>query len=343
MDSVTQLALGGAVAYAAMGSKIGRKAALYGAVLGTLPDLDVLVPYAGDVENFVFHRSFSHSLFVQALVSPLLAWLLIKLHPDTKALKFRWLITVYLCLSTHALLDAFTVYGTQLLWPLTDYPFGISSVFIIDPLYTLPIIFGLIVAMFAKQKTTFAIKANNIGLVISCLYLAWGVGAKIYVDSLVHKSLIANGIDINNLIIESTPAPLTTFVWRTVAVDERNHYEIYSSIFDSADEVSITAYPNDVALPKAISSSWHMQRLSAFTKGLNYIWRRDGNVYFSDLRMGVECSYVFTFEVGNVIDGKIREGSYQQLEVQPDLSKLSLLFDRITDSSVKLSPVSCIN
>ena len=44
MDSLTQAALGGAVGYAVLGNKVGRKAALWGAILGTLPDLDVFYP-----------------------------------------------------------------------------------------------------------------------------------------------------------------------------------------------------------------------------------------------------------------------------------------------------------
>lgn len=83
MDSVTQLVLGGTVTYAAIGNKVGRKAALYGAVLGTLPDLDVLIDFGGAVENFTYHRSFSHSLLVQLALTPLLAWGLTALHSST--------------------------------------------------------------------------------------------------------------------------------------------------------------------------------------------------------------------------------------------------------------------
>ena len=71
MDSVTQLAYGAAVGEAVLGSKVGRKALLWGGVLGTLPDLDVLIPLGGPVEDFVYHRGFSHSFFLLALVSPL--------------------------------------------------------------------------------------------------------------------------------------------------------------------------------------------------------------------------------------------------------------------------------
>src|SRR5690606_41671741 len=47
--------------------------------------------------------------------------------------------TLWLVLATHPLLDAMTAYGTQLLWPLTPTPTAWSSLFIIDPFYTLPL------------------------------------------------------------------------------------------------------------------------------------------------------------------------------------------------------------
>ena len=76
MDSVTQIALGSSVGYALLGGKIGRRALIVGAAFGTLPDLDVLIDFGGAVENFVFHRSFSHSLLIQGLLSPFFAWCL---------------------------------------------------------------------------------------------------------------------------------------------------------------------------------------------------------------------------------------------------------------------------
>ena len=81
MDSVTQMVLGAAVGEAVIGRRVGRKAALWGAVLGTAPDLDVFVPMADAVRDFTYHRSFSHSLIILAVITPLLAWLIMKLHP----------------------------------------------------------------------------------------------------------------------------------------------------------------------------------------------------------------------------------------------------------------------
>ena len=48
----------------------------------------------------------------------------------------RWFWVFMLTLLAHPLVDAFTVYGTQLLWPLPVRPLMWSSVFIIDPMFT---------------------------------------------------------------------------------------------------------------------------------------------------------------------------------------------------------------
>jgi len=49
MDSLTQAALGAAVGEAVLGKKIGNKAAVVGAIIATIPDLDVLLlPFFDD-------------------------------------------------------------------------------------------------------------------------------------------------------------------------------------------------------------------------------------------------------------------------------------------------------
>ena len=74
MDSITQAALGASIAGVCAPAGQRRKALLAGAMLGTLPDLDVVIDYGSDVANFTYHRGFSHSLLVLALFSFLL-WL----------------------------------------------------------------------------------------------------------------------------------------------------------------------------------------------------------------------------------------------------------------------------
>jgi inner membrane protein len=75
MDSLSQVVLGASVAQLTLGTRLGRGALVLGAALGTLPDLDVLVPYDGAIANFTYHRSFSHSLFVLSILSLPIAWM----------------------------------------------------------------------------------------------------------------------------------------------------------------------------------------------------------------------------------------------------------------------------
>jgi len=172
MDSVTQFVLGAAVGEAVLGRKIGNKAALWGGLAATLPDLDVFVPLGDVVKDFTYHRSASHSLFVLAILTPLIVWLINKIHPASREFKGRWMLMIYLVFTTHVLLDSFTAYGTQIFWPVLTTPVSWSTIFIIDPLYTLPLLIGVIAALVMSRETTRGHLLNRFGLVVSSIYQA---------------------------------------------------------------------------------------------------------------------------------------------------------------------------
>ena len=150
MDSLTQIVLGGALAAAIAPARHRRAALLAGAALGTLPDLDALplMLLSDDpIVNMTVHRSFSHSLFVLPLLGIAIWWLFKRFGNGRVAeAPTRWCWAIQLALVTHPLLDAFTVYGTQLWWPLMPPPTMWSSVFIIDPLYTLWLLLACVAA-----------------------------------------------------------------------------------------------------------------------------------------------------------------------------------------------------
>ncbi|MBP6653044.1 MAG: metal-dependent hydrolase, partial [Xylophilus sp.] len=76
MDSLTQLALGASLSVAVMGRRTAAwKAAAWGAVAGTLPDLDVLIQHGDPVLDMVLHRAESHSLLYLTLLAGPLGWL----------------------------------------------------------------------------------------------------------------------------------------------------------------------------------------------------------------------------------------------------------------------------
>ncbi|MEM1215169.1 MAG: metal-dependent hydrolase, partial [Bacteroidota bacterium] len=69
MDSLTQITLGAAVGEVVLGKKVGNRAMFWGAVAGTLPDLDTLANAVTDpVSALAYHRAFTHSFAFSALV-----------------------------------------------------------------------------------------------------------------------------------------------------------------------------------------------------------------------------------------------------------------------------------
>ena len=336
MDSLTQVVLGSAVGYAVLGNKIGRKAALWGAALGTLPDLDVFIPYGGPVEAFTYHRGFSHSFIVHLLISPLIVWLILKIHSGMQIHKARWFWLVFLCLSTHALLDSFTVYGTKLIWPLSEHPFAISNIFIIDPLYTLPLFLAFLRTLIPKIHTPRIYKINAAMLVLSSLYLCSSLILKVIINNKIDAVFAHKHIHINNYV--STPAPLTTLLWRVVAMSDGQYYISYASVFDSPEEVTINSYNTSPALLNDIKNEWGIKRLQWFTKGFYSVKEQQNKIVLSDLRMGMECYYVFNFAVGEKTNKGVQVSNFEKLNQRSNLSSLSKVWGRIWNPDVSLAP-----
>ena len=327
MDSVTQLALGAAVGEAVLGRKVGSRAIMWGALCGTLPDLDVFVPFAGPVEAFTYHRSFSHSILVAALVTPLVVWPILKLHPNTVPQRRGWLLLVYLALATHALLDCFTVYGTQILWPLDPTPVSWSTVFIIDPAYTVPLLIGVTCALAAKRTANWGHPANAIGLALSTLYLAWSVGAKLYVDGVARDSLAQQGIRSSAML--SGPGPFNTILWRVIAMGEDGYYEGIYSLLDHDRSMRFARYPNQPQLLRGLEAHWPVRRLQWFTKGFYAVGLEGDAIVMTDLRMGLEPGYVFRFKVGEMGNPHAVPLAAEQLPSRRQIERLPWVWERM--------------
>ncbi|MGQ7246173.1 metal-dependent hydrolase [Halomonas sp. V046] len=236
MDSITQAALGAALGGAVMGRRLGRKSLAIGAVLGSLPDMDVIIDYGDAVANVTYHRGFSHSLFVLTGLATLLAGLAVALARRLDRLEdvglLRWWALFWLCLATHPLLDSITTYGTQLWWPLTvTRPSATPLVFIIDPLYTLPLLIALGVALWRGRRQPARLqRAVSWGLVISSAYLLTALGAKSWVASRVEPVLADAGLTESPRLIQ--PVPFTTLLWRVTVIDGDRQLETLVGVFD---------------------------------------------------------------------------------------------------------------
>jgi inner membrane protein len=202
MDSFTQIVLGIATAELCAGKKLQRKTILYGAILGTIPDLDVLVGmFLNPVNGVAIHRGLSHSLLFFGLLSPILSWFISKIEQGK--INFRSAtFLVFWCLFTHVLLDMFTSWGTQIFWPLPDR-IAFKTVFVIDPLYTLPLLICLIIGL---RKPTFALRKKYVlrGIYISSFYLLVTCGLKLYALQQFKNALQEQHITYDDLIVKPT-------------------------------------------------------------------------------------------------------------------------------------------
>ena len=192
MDSFTHVVFGGAVAMAAMRRRTPVwKAAMWGAMVNTLPDLDVLIDHGDAIGDMVLHRGWTHAPFWQTLLSLPLGLAVARISGEWAQWR-RWWLAVWLCLVSHPLLDAMTVYGTQIGLPFTNHPYGLGSIFIVDPLFTLPLVVGA-VWRWPRAAEHRGRQANAAGLAAGA-YLVWGAGAQQHVQQVAQRSLAAQGI-----------------------------------------------------------------------------------------------------------------------------------------------------
>jgi len=327
MDSLTQAILGAAVGEATLGRRLGNKALLWGAVLGTLPDLDVLYPFADPVSAFTWHRGPSHSIFVLAALTPLLVWLILKLHPQTANYRRRWYLLVLLVFGTHVLLDCFTVYGTQALWPLPLPPVGWATIFIIDPLYTLPLAVGVLAAAMLRRHPDRAWRWNLAGLALSSLYLTWSLGAKLYADHQVRRILAQESVTYERL--HTQPTAFNTLLWRVVGMTHGGYFEGFWSLVNPEKGLTLVHYQDRSDLDTQIKQLPAVQRLQWFTRGFYRVGLDREGVVVSDLRMGVEPDYVFAFRVAESGNPRPRPIIPERIDTRQDLGRLKGLWARM--------------
>ena len=314
MDSLTQIVLGGAIAAAIAPPGHRRAALLAGAALGTLPDLDVLpiqLLTEDPVRRMTWHRGLSHSLLVLPFVAwALWAWCKGRGKRVAESPR-RWFWAIQLALCTHPILDAFTVYGTQLLWPLPTRPVMWSSVFIIDPLYTVWLLAACLVAWWARQRQ-FGQHALVLGLVMSSGYLGASLLAKSAVDRVAASALAERGLaDAPRF---SVPMPFNILLWRVVAMTPEGFVEGDRSLVADRGPMRFRAYDSDARAFAQVAEYPSVNRLKWFNHGFMKAEQRDGQLVLSDLRMGAEPDFSFRFAVAEQYQGGWREIPPAQLE-----------------------------
>lgn len=284
MDSLTQIVLGAAVGEATLGKKIGNKALLYGAIAGTIPDLDVLFGKLTDtVTALEWHRGFSHSLFFCLLMAPVLGWFINKVEKQYNLGWKPWTNLFFLTLFTHPILDMFTSWGTQLFWPF-KIRLALNSIFVIDPFYTLPFLIFTISVLFYKRNSKTRQYLNTIGLLVSTSYLFLTLVVKFVVEERFKKALENQQITYTQ--ISTRPSPLNIVLWNA-NIDTTNEYLIADYSFFDTQPIRFKPFLKQRKQSEHLLEYPNTKRLLAISKGWYIIEKKDKHWVFNDLRFGL--------------------------------------------------------
>jgi len=329
MDSLTQIVLGASVGEFVLGRKIGNKAILYGAIGGTIPDLDVLASHFTDtVTSLAIHRGFTHSFAFAVIFAPFFSWLVTRYEKYKNKKHWAWFF--FWIFITHPFLDSHTTWGTQLFWPI-DIRLAFKTIFVIDPLYTLPFLTFLILTMFQKRTSRKRRLYNGIGLSLSTAYLALTFILKFYAIQRFETALANQNIEYKQL--DTRPSALNTILWNANVETEENYLLADYSFFDTKP-IEFEVYPKNHQLLGNLAENEKVVRMINISEGWFTIIKKDGLLYYNDLRFGLlnldkgSQEFVFQYRIdvekkGNVTFTEVEKTSRDGKKL------LSELFDRI--------------
>ena len=284
MDSLSQIVLGAATGEAVLGRRIGNKALVWGAIGGTIPDLDVLGGLVLDpLANLAFHRGITHSVLFWVVGACAMAWPLARSRRNDVGYA-GWAWFFFATFATHVLLDCFTLYGTQVWAPFADTRVAWSTISVADPLYTLPFL-GFVVALSRAEKgSARRRKWHRWAWGWSCGVLALTVVNKLHVDQTFRAALAAQGIPATRMV--TTPTILNNVLWNATAETADAYYLGTYSLFDTSPVTFARVEKGGEHLGE-FAEDPTVQVLQWFSDGYLHVAPPvDGLWEFSDLRFG---------------------------------------------------------
>ena len=285
MDSLTQIVLGASVAEASLGKKIGNKAIVFGAIAGTIPDLDIISRFfVDDLTASVMHRGFSHSILFPFVAAPILAWILKKIYNNYSNVSFYdWLKMFFLAIFTHPLLDAQTTWGTQLFWPF-NWRIAIENIFIIDPIYTLPFLTFLVLTAFQNRLSSKRKLYNSLGLIISSSYLILTLCFKGVAHYKISKALDQNNIEYKDVNTRATY--FNSILWSGQIELEDSYMFTYYSLFDKSLPSFTKKFPKNHDKLEPYIKEKKIQQLIILSNGHYILTNENNELIFWNLKIG---------------------------------------------------------
>ncbi len=222
MDPLSQGVVGITAAQTVSTKKEIVVASMLGFFSGMAADLDIFIHSAEDPLLFLeYHRQFSHSIIfmpIGGLICATVFYLLFKLLSKRRSLSFgRIYLFSFAGYATHGFLDACTSYGTQLFWPFSAERFAWNNISIIDPLFTIPLLIIVTIALF-KQSKFF----SYLGAIYAVSYLSLGLVQEHRAKALAMGLAESRGHSSIQLSVK--PSFMNLIVWKSIYEYQGRYY-----------------------------------------------------------------------------------------------------------------------
>jgi inner membrane protein len=248
-----------------------------------------------------------------------------------------WTLMYMLAFLTHWIIDSCTAYGTQIFEPFSNYRVSFNNIAIVDPMYTVPMILGLVGAIFAQKYRT-AKRWNYLGLILSTLYMGLTFGVKLNMNSVVEKSLQAQNIAYEEYI--TYPSIFNTVLWQTTVKAKDTYYYGNYSLFDSSPTIAFIKLPKNHQVIDKYDGHEFVEILKWFARDYyNISENEDGSLTFNILLFGVigvpedsdiplDDRYVFRYEIKEEA-GELLVAPDRDVERLPITEVAAVLWERI--------------
>ena len=281
MDPVSQGTVGAAFAQSSANKTNIVKVGVIGFLAGLAPDLDILIRSESDPILFLeYHRQFTHSLFFIPFGSLIVALLIFPFVKGSMTIKTVY-IASFLGYATHGLLDACTSYGTLLFWPFSDERVTWNNISIVDPIFTIPILILLGIAIKTKKRI-FSFFA--IGWII--FYLSLGFFQYERTLSAAFKLADSRGHNPERMTLK--PSFGNLILWKSIYQHEDTFYvdairSVQSITWCLGDSIRIFDYENHLPnLDKESQQSKDIERFRWFSQ--NYLGYDKEKSLITDIR-----------------------------------------------------------
>lgn len=285
LDSLTHIVSGACIGEAIAGKQLGKKALLLGAIAQSLPDIDIVVsPFLSPTDDLLAHRGITHSLLFAIIITPLLAYISRLIFQKSQVSFRKWLWFWAAGLFIHLFIDAFNAYGTGWLEPFSHYRVSFNTLFVLDPLFTICPLIACIALIILRNKSNKRALWYKIGIMGSCIYLAFAITNKLVAGSAVSAAFKKQQITYKRYF--TTPTPLNTLLWQVVAENDSGYYIGYRSAFDGNVDINFHYTYRKEQLLQLTANKHDVDNLLRFSNGYYTAALKKDTLVFNDLRFG---------------------------------------------------------